>query len=212
MIGYSIVISIIFLLVIIGHRTSLISFLVVFISFFFQRSTIRILYNYYKYFLNFIVGISAFLGFYFFYYFFGLKDAMRGRVAMWEAHAQFFFDSSAFEILFGKQFILLDPKYAHENLIGPLALFEAHNNTFRTIIFFGVLGFLAYCIFMRWVVLKVHSIAQDGRILFLMFSCFTFLVLYSITNEPFYYGSVLWPILIWIFLAQSIKQDERHES
>jgi len=197
-IGYGIILGICALLIVIGHRTSLISFLVIIASSFFQRSTIKLIYFYYKNFINFLAGISIFIGFYFFYYAFGIKEGLRGRIAMWEAHAENFFNDDFLSIIFGNQKILLDSKYSSEPLIGPLALEEAHNNTFRTIIFFGVFGYFLYCLFIRWLVLKVYRSTEDQHILFIRFSCFTFLILYMITNEPIYYGSILYPILVCI--------------
>jgi len=200
LLGYSLIFSIYAFLIVIGHRTSLAAFLIIFISSFFSRTTVKIIYNYYKNFLNFFVGVFSFLMFYFFYSAFGIVEvrALRGRIEMWTAHAETFFSGSFFNKLFGFQKILADPKFAYEPLLGPLAMEEAHNNTFRTIIFFGVVGYFFYSLFIRWLVIRVYHSTEDWNIRFIRFSCFTYLLLYMITNEPTYYGGYLYPILICI--------------
>jgi O-antigen ligase len=198
--GYIIILLTYLFLIVVGHRTALISYLVVLLSSFVRKSTIKLIYNYYRSLLNFAVGVCVFVGFYFFNYFFGLTDGLRGRITTWEAHAETFFESGLVDIIFGKQQILLGSKYRTEEYSQMLSPIEAHNNTFRTIIFFGIVGYLLYSLFMRRLVLTVYRSTPSGAFLFLRFSCFTFLVLYMITNEPLYYGSIFWPLLIWIFI------------
>lgn len=209
--GYSLIFSIYAFLVVIGHRTSLAAFLIIFISSFFSRTTIIIIYNYYRNFLNFFVSVFAFLMFYLFYNAFGIVEVrlLRGRIEMWTAHAETFFSGNLFNKLFGFQKILADSKFAYEPLVGPLAMEEAHNNAFRTIIFFGIVGYFFYCLFMRWLVIRVYHSTEDNNIRFIRFSCFTYLLLYMITNEPAYYGGYLYPILICIlpvFVLTSKKE------
>lgn len=205
--GYFLIFSIYAFLVVIGHRASLTAFLVIFISSFFTSTTVKIIYNYYKNFLNFFVGVFSFLMFYFYYSAFGIVEVrvLRGRIEMWAAHAETFFSGNLFNQLFGFQKILLDSKFANEPLIGPLAMEEAHNNTFRTIIFFGFAGYFFYSLFIRWFVIRVYHSTEDGNIRFIRFSCFTYLVLYMISNEPMYYGGYLYPILICIFPVFTLR-------
>lgn len=210
MLGYSLIFSIYAFLVVIGHRTSLAAFLIIFVSSFFSRTTVRIIYSYYRNFLNFFVGVFSFLIFYFFYVAFGIVEVrmLRGRIEMWTAHAETFFNGSLFNKLFGFQKILADPKFSYEPLVGPLAMEEAHNNTFRTIIFFGVFGYLFYSLFIRWLVIKVFRSTEDWNVRFIRFSCFTYLLFYMITNEPAYYGGYLYPILVCILPVFVLKNKE----
>lgn len=195
-IGYFIIFLICSVLLMIGHRTSSLAFLIILASSFFSQTTVRLLYTYYKYYLNFIIGMAAFIALYFFQLFFGLIDGLRGRIPMWLAHAENFFNSSPLTIFFGEQNIQLHERYKNMKMVGSLQ--EAHNNAFRTIIFFGVAGFFFYCTFVRWMVLKVSEFTPDRNLLFIRYSCFLFLIFYSITNEPFYYTAILWPTLLWI--------------
>jgi hypothetical protein len=81
---------------------------------------------------------------------------------MWTAHAETFFSGNLFNKLFGFQRILADPKFAYEPLVGPLAMEEAHNNTFRTIIFFGIVGYFFYSLFIRWLVIRRIILLKIG--------------------------------------------------
>lgn len=208
--GYSLIFFIYAFLLVIGHRTSLAAFLIIFISSFFSRTTVKVIYNYYRNFLNFFIGIFSFLMFYFFYWAFGIVEVrvLRGRIEMWTAHAETFFSGNLFNKLFGFQRILADPKFAYEPLVGPLAMEEAHNNTFRTIIFFGIVGYFFYSLFIRWLVIKAYHSTEDWNIRFIRFSCFTYLLLYMITNEPAYYGGYLYPILVCILPVFVLNRKE----
>lgn len=211
--GYSLIFSIYAFLVIIGHRTSLAAFLIIFISSFFSKTTVRIIYNYYRNFLNFFVGVFAFIMFYIFYNIYGLVEVrlLRGRIEMWSAHAETFFSGNLFDKIFGFQKILADSKFAYERLVGPLAMEEAHNNTFRTIIFFGLIGYFFYSLFMRWLVIRVYQSTEDRNMRFIRFSCFTYLLLYMITNEPAYYGGYLYPILVCILPVFVLNGNEHNQ-
>ena len=212
--GYMLIFSLFAFLVLIGHRTSLFGFFIVFISSFFRHTTTRLIYSYYKNFLNFFVGVFSFFMLYLFYSTFGLLEVrvLRGRFEMWTAHADTFFSGNLFNQLFGFQKILLDPKFAYEPLIGPLAMEEAHNNTFRIIVFFGVVGYFLYCLFMRWLVIRVYHSAGDSNVRFIRLSCFTYLILYTITNEPMFYGAILYPLLICTLPVFVLKGKEEMSS
>lgn len=198
--GYLMVCLICSFLWIIGHRTSFIAFLIVLVASFFPTSSNKLIYAYYKYFLNFFVGLVFFVALFIIEKNFGLMDGLRGRIAMWLGHAENFFNSNLINIIFGKQEILLDhDKYSPHlvtRLIGSLE--EAHNNTLRTIIYFGIAGYLLYCTLFRWLMMKTYHSTTDTRTRFLKFSCFIFLLLFGITNEPVYYSSLLWATMLGI--------------
>lgn len=200
-IGIAIIVAILIGVFMIGHRTSLIAYVVIFVSSFFMRTTEKIIYTYYHYFLNFFVPILAFIFFRFMLSTVGLWDKLRGRVPIWELHSWQFFDQGLIDILIGTQKVILEPKYQDPSVY---LIAEAHNNSFRTMIVFGLIGFFLYCIVMRKIVLHIQKRQYQMQLKFIVFSCFTYFILYTITNEPLYYGSVLWPILIWIFLVQSL--------
>ena len=202
-IGITIVVAVLIGIYLIGHRTSLIAYLVIFVSSFFMRTTQKLIYAYYHYFLNFFVPILAFISFRLMLSTVGLWDKLRGRVPIWELHSQQFFDQGLMDILIGSQKVLLESKYQDPSVI---LIAEAHNNSFRTIIVFGLLGFFFYCFVMRKIVMHIQKRNYENSLKFIIFSCFTYFILYTITNEPLYYGSVLWPVLIWIFLVQSMHQ------
>lgn len=199
--GVSLVIAILVGIYAIGHRTSLIGFLAVIFSSFFLRFTRTAIYTYYRYFLNFFVPVLAFIACRILLSTVGLWDKLRGRVPIWELHAWQFFDQPPLRILFGSQKVIIGADYQDPSVV---LLEEAHNNSFRTILIFGLAGFFLYCVFMRKIVLHIKKSNYSPGFEFVLLSCFTYFIFYTVTNEPLYYGSVLWPILIWIFLAQSM--------
>ncbi len=205
--GLIVVVLVLLIIYLIGHRTSLFAFGVIFLSSFFSTQTIFFVKIYYKYFLNFFIGIGSLIFFRLLLMYAGVIDIIRGRVPMWESHSQQFLDSSILEILFGTQHVWLIEKYRHP---GMLIFEEVHNNSYRTILIFGIAGFFIYCAFMRSIVIYISRLNYPKELQFVVFSCFTYFILYTITNEPIYYGSVLWPILIWIFLAPSTDLREQH--
>lgn len=193
------------ILYLIGHRTSLAAFILIAASIFFKRAIVSAIYNYYKYLMGFYIGILAFVFFYFLKVNYGLIDSLRGRVPMWETHAEKFFTSNVFSVLFGQQIVLIEDK--GNPLI--VRVDEVHNNSFRTILLFGLIGYLIYCFFMRWVVISTYRAQQDINKRFIAFSSFTYFIFYTVTNEPSYYASVAWPILIWIFLLRDNQTAAR---
>ncbi|MEQ9412676.1 MAG: hypothetical protein RIF39_02525, partial [Cyclobacteriaceae bacterium] len=205
-IGVTIVVAILVGIYIIGHRTSLIAFLAIFISSFFLSLTQRLIYTYYRYFLNFIIPILAFIAFRILLSTVGLWDKLRGRVPVWELHAWQFFDQGLFTILFGSQKVIIGNDYLDPSVV---LIEEVHNNSFRTIVVFGLAGFFLYCVFMRKVVMNIKKYNYSSGFEFVLLSCFTYFIFYTVTNEPLYYASVLWPILIWIFLAQSMPLEKK---
>ena len=205
-IGLFTVVAILVGIYVIGHRTSLIGFLAIFISSFFMKVTQKLIYAYYKYFLNFFIPILAFILLRILLSTVGLWDKLRGRVPVWQLHAWQFFDQGPFKILFGSQKVIIGEDYRDPSVV---LLEEAHNNSFRTILVFGLAGFFLYCVFMRKIVMHVKRKNYSLQFEFVLLSCFTYFIFYTVTNEPLYYGSVLWPVLIWIFLAQSMPSEQR---
>jgi len=185
----------------IGHRTSLAAFVIILVAMFFKRITFFAIYSYYKYYLNFLTGLILFATFYVLKLHLGLVDAIRGRIPMWQAHAEQFFESNILTVLFGMQRVHLPSRYEGNPLV--VRLDEVHNNSFRTILLFGIFGFFIYCTFMRWVVLSSYRFQPDRNKRFVIFACFIYYIAYTITNEPVYYASIMWPVLIWIFLLRS---------
>jgi hypothetical protein len=206
LLGLSIVFAIMFGIFLIGHRTSLIAFVIIFFSSFFMSTTRKMIYSYYNYFLNFFVPILAFIGLRIMFSTVGLWDAIRGRVPVWQLHALQFFDQGPLSMLFGLQTVLIQPEYQDPTVV---LNDEAHNNSFRTIIVFGLAGFFLYCLVIRKIVLHIQKADYSPRLKFILFSCFTYLILYCVTNEPLYYGATLWPIMIWIFLVQSMPSERK---
>lgn len=211
LVGYGVILAVLFLLVIIGHRTSLVGFLIVFIAHFLYRLSAQLVKMYYKYFLPFIVGITSFVALYIYKIQYGFLEGLRGRIPMWLAHAETFFKSGPIEILLGQQEVMLDPK---QYTVSPLlaSLEEVHNNTFRIIIYFGVAGFALYCVLVRWLVLNTYRNSNGSKMRFLKMSCFIFLIFFSITNEPLFYGGILWPILLCLFPVFQLAQEPQTNS
>lgn len=184
----------------IGHRTSLAAFVLIAIAFFFKGPLFILIFNYYKYYFNFLIGVFSFLFFYLLKIKVGLVDEIRGRVPMWQAHAQEFFQADTFSILFGNQKVHLPDYYIGNPLI--VRYDEVHNNSFRTILLFGLIGYFFYCTFMRWLVISTYHAQTDLKKRFIIFASLIYFMVYTITNEPFYYGSIVGPILIWVFLLR----------
>lgn len=205
-IGLFIVVVILVGIYVIGHRTSLIGFLAIFISSLFMKVSRSLIYTYYRYFLNFFIPVLAFISFRIMFSTVGLWDKLRGRVPIWELHAWQFFDQGPFKIIFGSQKVLIGEDYRDPSVV---LIEEAHNDSFRTILVFGLAGFFLYCVFMRKIVMHIKKGNYSSGFEFVLLSCFTYFIFYTVTNEPLYYGSVLWPILIWIFLAQSMSPKRR---
>lgn len=204
LIGWVIICFVLVIIFIIGHRTSLFAFLVILVSSSSKSFTVSTIVNYYKYFLNFFSGVLSFIFFYLLNQTFGVIDIIRGRVWIWEAHATQFLESRFDYIFFGRQEILLE-KGNQLNSIQIIG--EVHNNSFRTIIFFGLFGFLIYSLLIRFLVLRISRSEFSSDLMFIIFSSFTYFIFYTITNEPVYYASVLWPVLLWVFIANLVRTE-----
>lgn len=215
-VGSFLIIGVLVMVYITHLRTAMIIFFVILVLGLKPSLTWKIVIFYYRYYLNLVIGLIVLIFFGILYQMKGTVEGLRGRFAMWEAHGfEFLYGSTFLEIIFGKNEIKLPDSYLSDRLIGSLE--EAHNNSFRTIILFGIVGFFFYCYFIRRLVFRVAAFKVTARMKFIYFSCFIFLILYSITNEVAYYSSVLWSVLIWIFLIpldqkqnviQEFKKDE----
>lgn len=197
--GIAIIVLTLAFVMITGLRIAQLIFIIITISTIQMRFTSAIVKSYYAYFLNFFVGILAIVILSIVYTEYGLVDGLRGRIPMWMAHSfEYVHHSTWVEIIFGKNKVTLPGYYDNIKLIGTLD--EVHNNSFRIIITFGLVGYFIYCMVMRWIVLKIGTFQVDYKMKFIYSSCIVFLILYSITNEPAYYSSIFWSITIWLFL------------
>jgi hypothetical protein len=210
-IGSFLLLSVLILVYITGLRVAVVIYFGILVAGFMPEILRKCIVFYYRYYLNFFVAITGFVALCILYLEKGYIDGIRGRIPMWQGHSyDFFYNSSIVEFFLGKGMVKLPIKYDTAPLVGSLE--EAHNNSFRIIITFGVLGYLFYCTVMRWMVLYIERTETSVRMKFIYFSCFFFLILYSITNEPVFYSSIFWAILIWIFINPSAeKQMERTE-
>jgi hypothetical protein len=184
-----------------GLRIAVAIYFIVFLSSFFPRVLIATLLTYYKYFINFAIGVFAFIGVYIVHHEVGLVEALRGRFQMWEAHSVEFFGSNVFEILVGKGDVLLKQQWDRKivRYIG-----EVHNNSFRVIIFGGFIGYLIYSYFIRYYALKILRDSEPAR-KFIAAACFVFFILFGITTEPLFYPAVFWSIFFWVFVWHEKK-------
>jgi hypothetical protein len=179
-----------------GLRIAVAIYFIVFLSSFFPRFLTAVIRTYYKYFINFAIGLVAFISVYIIHHEVGLVEALRGRFQMWEAHSVEFFGSTAFEVLLGKGDVLLTQPWDRKivRYIG-----EVHNNSFRVIIFGGLIGYLIYSYAIRYYALKILRASEPSRN-FIAASCFVFFILFGITTEPLFYPAVFWSIFFWAFL------------
>lgn len=201
--GYLIIVFVVLLVHIIGHRTSEFAFLVILLLSFTPKIFGRLLRYYYLLFLNFWTGILLFFFVYLAYQRYGLIEALRGRLPMWMAHSfDYWHESSLREIVLGKQSIMLSSLW-NDN-IAIWTLDEVHNNPFTVIVFFGLTGYFIYCLFMRRLFLNHYGTNHTWR--FIISACFFFHILFSFTNENISYPTIVWPIFAWLFLLK--KTDE----
>jgi hypothetical protein len=205
LIGALLIIGVLALVHITGLRVAVVIYFGILVTSFIPEITRKVIVFYYRYYLNFLTAITMMIGLCILFLKKGYVDGIRGRIPMWQGHSyEFFYNSSITEFFFGKGLVKLPIKYDTARLVGSLE--EAHNNSLRIIITFGILGYLFYCTIMRWLVLYINKVDVPGRMKFIYFSCFFFLMLYSITNEPVFYSSIFWAILIWIFIDADKKE------
>jgi hypothetical protein len=190
---------ILFLVYLTGLRTVAAIYLVILAAYFFKKKTGQFVYNYYRYYLNFIIGVIFLFAIYFIYERFGFIDALRGRTLTWEAHVSDFLSLKWFSVIFGKGHSNLGDYYSPVWYKGSMV--EPHNNTLRMIIIFGFFGFALYCAAMRYFVMKAFKQRSQQFNKFLVSASFIFIMLYSITNEPLFYPSVFWVVLFGVFFS-----------
>lgn len=157
---------------------------------------------YYKLFGPFLIGIITFFALNLSFDFWGPVEGIRDRLPMWQAHANFFFGSELPCILFGQSEVELPSSYYYITEIKSFQ--EAHNNSFRIILTFGLVGFLAYCLLIRKSVMDFmrHNKGQDNM---LGYACLIYYIVYSVTNEPAFYVSMFWCIMLWFFIEEKTE-------
>lgn len=182
-----------------GLRTIVGIYLIILVAYFFKRWTVGLVYNYYRYYLNFLVGIIFLASIYILYQSVGYVDAMRGRTITWEAHVSDFLGSAWHVVLTGKGHSNLGDYYSPDWYKGSPV--EPHNNTLRVIIIFGLFGFAVYCAAMRYFAMRAFKQRSELFNKFLVSASFIFIMLYSITNEPLFYPSIFWIVLFGVFFS-----------
>jgi O-antigen ligase len=190
------------IVIITGLRTAAVAYLLILVFLFRKDLLLKLVTNYYKYYLNFFVGLLFAISLLVLYLDVGIVDGIRGRIPMWTAHSVEFFTSNPLQILIGKSRVLLqNPTFRDHYLIDSAA--EAHNNTLRTLVSFGLLGFALYCALLRWFVLRALRLTTEHSSRFIIACTVLYFILYSITNEPIYYSSILWAIFSWVFILST---------
>lgn len=210
-IGACLLLSVLFLILITGLRTTVAIYLLIFLGYFFKRSMAKLIYNYYRYFLNLILGFGLILGVYVLHKTSGPTDLLRGRVLTWQGHVTDFVNSSVLTITFGKGHSNLGDYYSAPWYKG--SLFEPHNNTLRVIVVFGLMGFTLYSLLIRHFILKAYRRTHQPFNKFFISASFLFVMLYSFTNEPLFYPSIFWLVLFGLFYTpfreETSKPDQQ---
>jgi hypothetical protein len=201
LVGHIISLGVFALVVVIAHRTTTAAFVLIYLMSFARSYLNFFILWYYKYLIPFWGALVGFIGINIAYHQYGLVEALRGRLPMWMIHSEEFWNGSLFEILFGKQRVMLDVQWKS----ALWALDEVHNNAFRTIIFFGMIGYLLYCLFLRHIVLYLNDNLPTRDIRFIMSACFLYFILFALTNEHTAYPTIIWPTFVWIFLLIRTK-------
>jgi hypothetical protein len=130
---------------------------------------------------------------------------LRGRLGMWIAHANEFYGAGGLRIIFGSGNTFLDP--------ATLALFdvyhsnEVHNDFIRILVYCGFAGssVFSYLLYRHFDMTKRHLkvSAQDRNLLTFPV---IFLLLYMITNEPSFYPSFFWLLVMSALLTIEMKR------
>jgi hypothetical protein len=180
-------------------RTAIVIYTAVLVASFFIDLFNKTIEKYYRFFLPLVLGVLGLLALYLSFHNAGPMDGLRYRLPMWQAHADHFFNSDLISILFGFGDVELPANYRQFSEIRSFN--EAHNNTIRILITFGLFGFCLYCLFLRSFVLRLSQTWQyDPQRLFIVNACILYYLIYSITNEPAFYPSIAWSVLLWVFL------------
>jgi hypothetical protein len=182
-----------------GLRTTIIIYLIIFPVYFFTPFFSELIRQYYKYHLPLLLGLGTFAISFFLYQKFGFMDGLRYRLPMWQAQADHFFNAPLHTILFGFGQVSLPDTYGQSGMVR--SLIEAHNNSFRIVVTFGVFGFLLYCLLLRAVVMNIwEKEKNEPKRLFLKCACVLYFMIYAVTNEPAFYASITWCTMLWIFI------------
>jgi hypothetical protein len=181
-------------------RTGMLIYCLLLLSYFYSSHLDRLIHFYYRNYGPLVVGIATFFLLGIAFHKFGILHGLRDRLPMWQAHSAYFFNGEVGTILFGLSQIKL-PDYFHQ-FLAVLSYTEAHNNTYRIIITFGIVGFTIYCLWMRQIYLSLREESQSPLHRFLTNSCFVYFIVYSTTNEPSFYASIFLTIFAWVFLVK----------
>lgn len=194
-IGLLIIIVCLFLSLTSTLRISIIIYTAVLLSSFFPQTLNRLVVLYYKYCVPIIVSLVGLIILSLSFDLLGPHLALRERLPVWQAHANSFLNADISTIAFGKSSVQLESLY--QAFPEVLRFDEAHNNSIRIIVTFGVIGFFAYSLFMRRIVLFVNTAYKNP---YLANCCFLSYALYSITNEPAFYPSIFWCTMVWALI------------
>jgi hypothetical protein len=186
-------------------RTAMIPYFVILLASFFITVFNKYIHYYYRFFFPFVAGVVSFFIIYLLFQLDGPVQGLRYRLPMWQAHADHYFSSDLLTVMVGFGDTALPDYYKGFEEIRSFN--EVHNNTFRILISFGLFGFFLYCLLLRNVVLGIHQIWQyNPHRLFLANACVLYYLVYSITNEPAFYTSITWTVMLWLFL-NGIKNE-----
>ncbi len=130
---------------------------------------------------------------------------LRGRLGMWIAHANEFFGAGTLRLVFGSGNTALDP--------ATLVLFdvyhanEVHNDFIRILVYCGVSGsaIFSYLLYRHFALSKrqLNVTAEERKLLTYPV---IFLLLYMITNEPSFYPSFFWLLVMSSLLIIEMKR------
>lgn len=130
---------------------------------------------------------------------------LRGRLGMWIAHANEFYGAGGLRVLFGSGNTFLDP--ATLTLFDVYHANEVHNDFIRILVYCGLAGsaVFSFLIFRHFDVTKrLLKISSEDRNL-LTFPII-FLLLYMVTNEPSFYPSFFWLLVMSTLLILEMKR------
>lgn len=184
-----------------GLRTSVMAYTIILLLALVPRISHRLITRAFNYGIFLVIGLSSFFILSFGLETLGILDGFRQRLPMWMVQSQYFFHSSVTEIWLGKGDVLL-PEEARKFPIASLT--EVHNNDFRLIITFGILGYIVYGLFLRQIANVISASNHSDQLKFLQSACLVHVVVYGITNEPAFYAGVFWPLIAWIFFTTDL--------
>ena len=188
-----------FLIVLIGGlSTSVIAYGIIFLLAFVPRFSNAVIYRGFRYCIFIVIGISSFFALSLGRETIGLTEGLRKKLPMWMVNSEYFFHSKPVEILLGKGVVQLS---LEAKKYGIASLSEVHNNDFRIMITFGILGYVLYGLLLRDVATRINKSSNSEQLKFLHSACLIHVLLYAVTNEPAFYAGIFWPLTAWIFFT-----------